>query len=198
MTNLSRLLRSSRPDMGVISSHLDGLDPARRQVEVRSLGRAAQRRLFEAADGHRPIGLEDLAPAALGPMREVVHQGKNTIPVFSTFAKVFVRPDGAESGAEELWGYNRGAELVETAVGPGYFVAYPHRVKGEVLVDYTRLPPRKPASWPRIISNAQRLSFFVFNGTQDVLRGVSQHVSIGRASKGGKDLPAWFVLCREE
>lgn len=198
MTNLAKRLRSSRPDMNAISEHLDGLDPARRLVEVRSLGRSAQRRLFDAAGGHLSIGLEDVVPAALGPMREVVHQGKNTLPAFSTFAKVFVRPDGAESGADELWGYNRNTQLLETTVGPGYFVAYPHSVKGEVLVDYLRTPPRKPAGWPPIIPNSHRLSFFVYNGTQDILRGVSKHVSIGRATKGGKNLPAWFILCRED
>jgi hypothetical protein len=32
---------------------------------------------------------------------------------------------------------------------------------------------------------------------QDVLRGVSRHVSIGRAYKKGKPKGARFVLCRE-
>ena len=31
----------------------------------------------------------------------------------------------------------------------------------------------------------------------DVLRGVSEHVSIGRAVKHGKDTPNYFLLCRE-
>jgi len=67
----------------------------------------------------------------------------------------------------------------------------------EVLVDYLQLPPAKLPHWPTILPNSSRLSRFVYNGTQDVLRGVSQHVSIGRAMKAGKYLPAWFVLCRE-
>lgn len=67
-----------------------------------------------------------------------------------------------------------------------------------MLVDYTRLPTLAPKGWPRILRNEQRLSRFVYNGTQDVLRGVSKHVSIGRAMRNGKDLDNWFVLCRTE
>jgi hypothetical protein len=32
----------------------------------------------------------------------------------------------------------------------------------------------------------------------DVMRGVSTHVSIGRARRGGKMSDNWFVLCRED
>jgi hypothetical protein len=31
----------------------------------------------------------------------------------------------------------------------------------------------------------------------DTLRRVSEHVTIGSAARGGKDLGSWFVLCRE-
>ena len=74
-------------------------------------------------------------------------------------------------------------------------VAYDHG-DGEVLIDYLQVPPDKPSHWPKILSNSKRLSRFVYNGTQDVLRGVSEHVTIGRATRGGKDLPNFFVLCR--
>ena len=43
-----------------------------------------------------------------------------------------------------------------------------------------------------------RLSRFVYYRTQDVLRGVSRHVTVGRATKGGKPMSAWFVLCRDD
>ena len=32
----------------------------------------------------------------------------------------------------------------------------------------------------------------------DYLRKVSDHVSIGRAVKGGKAMDNWFLLCRED
>ena len=110
---------------------------------------------------------------------------------------MFYRPDDEATAAKELWGFNRNGPLVTTTVGPGYYVAYP-RGQGEVLIDYTRLPTRAPQGWPRILRNDQRLSRLVYHGTQDVLRGVSKHVTIGRASRKGKDLDNWFVLCRTE
>jgi hypothetical protein len=67
-----------------------------------------------------------------------------------------------------------------------------------VVVDYTRpLPRRAPPGLPPIVPNHARLSRFVYNGTVDVLRGVSERVTIGRATRGGRPLDNWFVLCRE-
>ena len=43
-----------------------------------------------------------------------------------------------------------------------------------------------------------RLGRFVYAGMIDIMRGVSTHVTIGRALKGGKFMDAWFVLCRED
>jgi hypothetical protein len=195
MAPLRDLLDEGAPDMDVIESHLDGLDADERLSEVRSLGRAHQARLFEAAKGHKSIALDDIVPRDRGVMQEVVHHGKNSLPVFNNFAKVFVRPP---SDAPELWGYNRTGGLIETIVGPGYFVAYPHTVEGEVLVDYLRLPVQRLQHWPDILSNSARLSMVVYNGTQDILRGVSNHVTIGRATKAGKPMTAWFTLCRDD
>ncbi len=183
--------------MHEVESFLDALTPDARVEAIRSLGRSHQARLFEAAQGHRPISLRDLVPADREPQQEVVHRGKNSLPLFNTFAKVFVRPPSGPP-AQELWGYNRAGGFIETVVGPGYFVAVPHEVPGEVLVDYLRVPPERPSDWPEILPNSARLSRFVYFGTQDILRGVSKHVSIGRATKGGKPMSAWFVLCRQD
>jgi hypothetical protein len=196
MEHLRELLSNDAPDMHAIESHLDGLESAQRVLEIRTLGRIHQARLFDAANGYKPVSIDDLVPRIRGVMQEVVHHGKNSLPFFSHFAKVFVRPAAARE--PELWGYNRAGSLVETAVGPGYFVAYPHEIEGEVLIDYLRVPPERPEHWPEILPNSARLSRFVYNGTQDVLRGVSKHVTIGRATKGGKLMAAWFVLSRDD
>ncbi len=196
MTGLRDLLSVDAPDMQSIESYLDSLAHDARVNEIRTLGRAHQARLFEAAKGHKAISLNDIVPSDRGPMQEVVHHGKNSLPAFNHFAKVFVRPTSSEG--PELWGYNRAGAFVETVVGPGYFVAYPHEVSGEVLVDYLRVPPERPDHWPEILPNSARLSRVVYNGTQDVLRGVSRHVTIGRASKGGEPMNAWFTLCRDD
>ncbi len=150
--------------------------------------------MFEAAKGFLPVTLDTLLPA---PLAVAAHEGKNSLLLFTQFAKVFYRPEDPALAGKELWGFNRNGPLVTHAVGPGYYVAYPHG-QGEVLVDYTRLPTLAPQGWPRILRNEQRLSRFVYNGTQDVLRGVSKHVSIGRAKRNGRDLDNWFVLCRTE
>ncbi len=129
-------------------------------------------------------------------MEEVVHHGKNSLPAFNHFAKAFVGP--ISSLGPELWGYNRAGGFVETVVGPGYFVASPAQVSGEVLVDYLRVPPESRAHWPEILPNSARLSRLVYHGTQDIVREVSRHVTVGRAIKAGKPMSAWFVLCRDE
>ncbi|MCA9528787.1 MAG: hypothetical protein KC543_01480 [Myxococcales bacterium] len=197
MTQLRELLSNDSPDIQAISSHLDALDPETRLAEVRSLGKAHQRRLFDAASGFLPLDLDYFVPADQAPMTEVVHYGKNSLGIFTHFAKVFVRPDGDDASKGELWGYNRNSWFLETFVGPGYFVALPYTRDGEVVIDYRRVPPRKPEAWPKILTNSQRLSVVVYNGMEDVMRGVSKHVSIGRATKAGKELNNWFVLCRE-
>ncbi|MDH3199988.1 MAG: hypothetical protein OEM15_03745 [Myxococcales bacterium] len=196
MGQLQELLSEDTPDIAAVEAYLDSLDSKQRISEIRTLARRHQARLFEAARGHKPISLDDIVDPTRPPMEEVVHYGKNSLPAFSHFAKVFVRPDAAMS--KELWGYNRSGGFVETVVGPGYFVAYPYEVEGEVLVDYLRVPPGRPTEWPEILPNSSRLSAFVYNGTRDVLRGVSKHVNIGRAFKGGKPMSAWFVLCRSD
>jgi hypothetical protein len=198
MTSLRDLLSSNSPDIRAIDAYLDGLDHPTRLAEVRSLGGGHQKRLFDAAKGHKAIGLDFYVKPSLPPMREVVHHGKNSLPAFTEFAKVFIRPDDPAAAKTELWGYNRNPAFIETFVGPGYYVAHAHDVAGEMLVNYTRLPPRKPDGWPEIIPNSSRFSRFVYYNMKDVLRGVSSHVSIGRAIRDGKEMDAWFVLCRED
>jgi hypothetical protein len=196
MSRLRELLDVDHPDMRAIELHLDSLDSATRAEEIRTLRRVHQARLFDAAAGYKSISLDDIVPPDRGAMQDVVHHGKNSLPAFNHFAKVFVRAAHPES--EELWGYNRAGGFIEKVVGPGYFVAYPHEVEGEVLVDYLRVPPERPEHWPEILPNSARLSRIVYNGTQDVLRGVSNHVTIGRATKAQKPMSAWFVLCRDD
>jgi hypothetical protein len=181
-------------DAAALGARYDRLTAEERLVEVLALTPHEQADLFDAALGLKPMTLEDLVPREVAAMKGVPHDGRNSLPAFTRFAKVFARPD--EPGLDELWGYNEGYQTVKTFVGPGYFVCAKHSEPGELLVDYLRQPPRRPPEWPAILPNDARLSRFVFNGTQDVLRGVSKHVSIGRASREGKWMDNWFVLCR--
>lgn len=194
MSFLSKLLALGDPDMAAVRELLDRLSPSTRLAQCMALTRREQAVLFDAAAGYMPIDLTYLVPRDHPPLKEVVHEGRNSLPAFRRFAKVMCRPP--EPGpADELWGYNRNGPAVMVPVGPGYFIAYPHNTS-EVLIDYTRIPSDKPSHWPPIVPNDARLSRFVYNGTQDILRGVSNHVTIGRATKGGKNMDNWFVLCR--
>lgn len=190
---LDAQLRLGNFDVAELGRTLDALDAQARLGAVRSLSGAAQAKLYEAAKGARKLKLDQLVPPERGPLAEVVHEGKNSLALFTRFAKVFCRP---KSDARELWGYNRSGTLVQTVVGPGYFVAY-EGPGDEVLIDYTRLPNGKASSWPEILSNDERLSRFVYAGMIDALRGVSSHVSVGRAIRNGKVQDNWFVLCRQ-
>lgn len=189
--NLDQTLRSGRFEISEVSAYLDNLDAAGRLKAIRSLGKRAQANLFEAVRGVRKLTLNDIVPAHVKPLEEVPHEGKNSLPMFTLFAKVFTRPS---EGATELWGYNRNSAFVETVVGPGYYVSY--EKDGEIMIDYTRTPDGKLDAWPPILSNSARLSRFVYHGMIDVLRGVSEHVTIGRAIRNGKEADNWFVLCR--
>lgn len=189
--DLDATLRSGRFDLKEIRAALDAQSHDERLRAIRSLSGKAQAQLFEAAKGVYKLTLDDIVPPTVAPMHEVPHNGKNSLALFTHFAKVFCRPS---ADAQELWGYNRSGEFVETFVGPGYYVSY---AKGdEVLVDYTRAPSGKPESWPTMLSNHARLSRFVYADMIDVLRAVSSHVSIGRAVRKGKEADNWFVLCR--
>ena len=178
-------------DLPGLTAYLDGLDSAMRIAETRDLSADEQARLFEAAQGLRPVTLEDFVAKDAPPLRPVVHYGRNSLPVFRTFEKRFCRPDAA---GDELWGYNE--QTWKTFTGPGYFVAKPAGDR-EVVIDYCEVPPRKPAEWPEILPNSARLSRFIYYRTRDFMRGVSKHVTIGRATREGKPMDNWFVLCRE-
>jgi hypothetical protein len=181
-----------------IGSTLDRMDPKSRLGTVRSIEPKEQRVLWEIfAD--QPSSADQFVPPGTEPLLEVIHHGKNTLPAHNFFQKRFCL---ADDGSGELWGYNH--QSLSWATGPGYYVAHPVLDEKEAaeasafVIDYTRIPPKKPESWPEILTNQKKLGRFVYSGMKDYMRRVSEHVSIGRAYKGGKPMNAWFVLCRED
>lgn len=193
---LSQMLAGKQPDIAAIDTYLNGLPTLTRRAEVLALTGREQATLFAIAERHRRVTTESMVPATTPPLTGVAHHGKNSLPVFTGFAKVMCRPSPSLNVGDKLWGYNKNPFFVHHVVGPGFYVAYPHN-DFEYLVDYTMLPQERAADWPEIVPNTYRGSRFVFYGMQDVLRGVSEHVTIGRAMKAGKWLPNWFVLCRD-
>lgn len=200
--NLDVLFAKGEIDLKRLNEILDGLGHVGRVETIRGWGKDFQARLFEAAKGHKELTLDDFVPSSVDPMVEVIHHGKNSLPAFTHFQKRFCKPavkEGEEPKAE-LWGYNH--QTMAGVTGPGYYVTHMPEGRdgsdGEVDIDYRKLPPSKPDAWPEILPNDAKLGRFVYAGMIDVMRGISSHVTIGRAIRGGKYADAWFLLCRED
>jgi hypothetical protein len=188
--NLLDLVRSRRPDRQAIACALDACTPAARLAAIRALPRQAQVLLYEAVADAPARHLDDLVPADHPPLTPVMHWGINSMPMARGFAKVMYRQhDGRVAG------YN--AQVWRWLTGPGYFTVREQPGAG-LLIDYGRLPSEAPRGWPRIRSNRRGMSYFVYRDLQDTLRRVSEHVSIGQASRNGREMANWFILVRED
>lgn len=193
-STLKELLAPERPDAQQVRAFLDGLDHAGRMAALTSLhGVGAQAKLYDMARDAPPVTLDELVPPDAPPLREVIWHGKNSLPMFTLFQKRFCRP-AAGTGSDQLWGYNH--QTMTWVTGPGYFVC--HR-DGSVpaAIDYRLVPPQAPPGWPPVKRNDEGLSRFVYGNMVDYLRRVAAHVVIGRAHRHGKELPNYFLLCRE-
>ena len=181
-------------DLQRLSEVLDGLGHEGRVHAVRSWTKKRQAALFEAAKGFHPLDLDFLVPASMGVLVEVIHEGQNTLPMFSHFQKRFVKLEGEDF---PVAGYNH--QTLSGLTGPGYFVVTKgdREHEGELAIDYTKVPKRKPAGWPEIQDNGGGVASLVYGKMIDYLRGVSAHVSIGRAYKG-EAMDAWFALVRKD
>ncbi|MFB6263988.1 MAG: hypothetical protein ABEL76_10255 [Bradymonadaceae bacterium] len=170
----------------------DRADHGNRVEAIRALDGARQAALFEAAEG-RDATLDQLVPPDTPPLEEIVHEGHNSLPVFSAFQKRFCRPSGGD--AEELFGYNE--QAFRALTGPGYFVA--GEVGGQARIDYRRLPDERLDEWPEIVPNERRLGRFVYAGTVDRMRRLSDHVTVGRAYDDDEEpMDNWFLLVRRD
>ena len=180
-----------------IRRFLDERSHEARVAAIRSLSGTELHDLYVSVDGFKPVTLEDLVPPAVEDFATVRHHGKNSLPVFTHFEKRFCRPPCTDSeAATELYGYN--FQSLASITGPGYFIARESADRPEVMIDYQSLPPEHPQGWPPLRSNDRGLSRLVFGFLFDTLRGVSDHVTIGSASRKGRDLGSWFALCRED
>ena len=189
---LVALVSAEPVDRDAIARFLDGLGADDRRAAITALsGVRLQRRLYEAVAGAPRTTLADFVPPDAPPLREVIFHGKNSLAAFTLFQKRFCR---SPRGRDELWGYNH--QTLAWLTGPGYFVVHDDRTRG-AAIDYREVPPERPASWPEIQPNDRGFSRFVYKGMIDYMRRVSQHVFIGAATRNGKELGNYFILCRE-
>jgi len=192
--SLIELVAAPDPDRDAIRAFLDGMSHAERVHATRSLPRTLFPVLYDMLAGGAPVTLNDMVPEGSEPFRVVRHHGINSLLMFRVFQKPMYRNnDGVICGRNvQFWAW---------LTGHGYFTVRvydegdPER---EVVVDYINLPAEKPEGWPTIHHNARGLSYFVYRDTNDVMRQVSEHVTIGKALRNGKPIGAYFILVRED
>jgi hypothetical protein len=193
MATFKELLKTDPINIEAVSAHLDALDHDVRVQEIYAIGGGQQKRLFAAAEGQPKLGLDYFVPADKPAKTFVRHYGKNSLPAFSRFEKRFARP---EEKPDQMWGFNFGPAM--GLVGPGHFVLRDGSERHpEMHVDYYSLPEESFEGAPPLKENTAGISTLVYGNMIDVLRRVSEHVTIGRAIKKGKETGNYFLLCRE-
>lgn len=201
---LKQMLQDTSVGIDQIAAHLNALGMEERVAELFALGRGGQRRLYDRAAAAAPLTLDDFVPAGVAPLVPVRHRGKNTLPLLPAlklFEKRMCRP---ADGSARLFGYNENPSLLKALGLVGYFVGLETtheprwQARGGVVVDYFQVPDAEVApGWPSVIPNTRGLQYFVFNGTRDFMRRVSDGVSIGAAYKGEHKMDHYFVLVRQ-
>jgi hypothetical protein len=192
-----RNLIDTHLDVARLSIDLDDLGHFGRLWSVRQWTRRQMATLWEALLDFRPTTLDDFVPAATAPLVEVIHYGKNSLPMATRFEKRFCRPQTA--GEAALVGFN--AQSFSALTGPGYFVAHPATSDAgvaEVAFDYTVTATEKVPSWPPIQPSSRYLGRWVYAGSVDIVRALSTHVTIGRVRQNGTWKDTWFVLVRQD
>ncbi len=200
MSSILSMIRDKRVSIKEIGLFLDSLEESERLLQINLLTAKDQKRLYEKAEESEPLTLRYFVPEGVPPLTQVIHHGKNSLPIFRYFQKRFCWP---LQGEERLFGYNE--TLLRPLIGPGYFVArstenYPTwRHRGGVVVDYYQIPDsRIVRGWPDIVPNSLGMQRFIYGKTRDFMRRVSEHVSIGAVWKEEHFMDTYFVLCREE
>ena len=178
-----------------ITTFLNALSDTERLQNIRSLTKKDLKRLFELAKDNEGLQLDYFAEnGAL----ECIHEGKNSLPMFTLFQKRFCR---LEDG--RVAGYNHGSTM--HLIGPGYFIAREtkgnseHEALGSIVIDYYQTPDSNnglPTNWPPVKENHQGLQRLVYYQMHDFMRKVSDHVSIGTAYQKGKAANQYFILCK--
>ncbi len=186
--------RGSAVDVERLREALSDSDERARVEAVRQLTKRDMAALWEGAEG-AVVTAEDFVPAGAALGVEVIHEGKNSLPVASCFQKRFT-PAAGRPGV--VYGYNHNWFNFTTA-GPGFFVGHHDAARGEFGLDYYQIPPADaplPAPWPAIRRNDFGLSTFIYARMIDYMRKVAEGVTIGRAWRAAERTDNYFVLAR--
>lgn len=199
MNTLPALLRAPEtPTLASVRACLQDLEPVDQYTVIRTLGRRQQLRLFDLCRDSPPVTRDDLIAPGTPVGTPAHHLGWNTLPLPRRW-RTFAKPMCAIPAEMELAGYND--STTRWLLGPGYFICRAS-VKDEIergawVVDYHRVPTSDmPDGWPDVVPNERGLQRFVYAGTRDYLRKVSDGVVIGMPYKGEKRLAFPFILVR--
>ncbi len=176
--------KPSATNVHTLRAELDAAGSEERVDWIRSLSSKEQAILFAHAEGG--VSVSDYHGEA-GEV--IINEGCNNLPAFKTFQKRVC------AHGNVVQGYNE--NNIRWLIGPGHFLVRPSEdVEGEVWFDYYFEATDAPEAFPVPSSNKRGLSYLVYANMIDVMRGVSEHVSVGRAIKNGKETGNYFVLCR--
>jgi len=190
MPTFRELLDQPSTTLPDLSKHLASLPSDTRIHECRALGKKQQRRLWALAESGEPLSPEHMVETAAAQGEPVRWYGRNTLPAFVLFEKRFRLHEGRVVGINVQ-------PLIQWLTGPGYFTCRIDDQKPrELLIDYTLLPTSNPEGWPVVKSNKAGFSRFIYYNMYDYCRMVSPDVVIGAATRLGKPIDQYFVLCR--
>ena len=176
---------SQAEGLQALAAALDDATHDQRVDWLRSLNKKELIRLYALAEGTE-MTVEQLRDEA-GEV--VIHYGKNSLPAFTHFQKRMMFT------GERIQGYNE--QTFRWFTGPGHFLARPSDdVPGELWLDYTWVPDAAPSEFPPPKDNMSGTSRLVYGGMIDILRRVTDNVTIGAAIRGGKMSGDYFGLCR--
>jgi hypothetical protein len=192
-TTTLKTLIAAKAGRRAIADFLDGMSAEDRMSEALALHGSEVGRLYHAVAGGRTLAPTDFVAKDTPVGTTVIFQGRNSLPMFSSFQKRFAR---VASG--QVVGYNH--QTWAFATGPGFFVVQPASddsdVPDELYFDYTTEPDEAPGGWPRYKPNDSGLSTLVYKNMKDYIREVATDVVVGVAYKLGKNQNQFFVLCR--
>lgn len=199
--SIKESILASSVDLDELANHLNSLDHQGRMAIIELWDKAVQKNLFELCKG-RTVKTDDIVPHGFYD-QQVIHHGKNSMPMFSSFQKRFAilskdkDLENRDRASAQVIGYNEWSKLLVGLTTPGYYRGYEDAETGEFVVDYNQIPEQTLEIWPALMPNEARIGRFVFAKMVDRLRKVSNHVTIGRAFKK-KPMSNWFILVRED
>jgi hypothetical protein len=181
-----------------LAEHLDALDHAGRLGEVRALGGAELGQLFYVCAGRR-APLEQLVPHETDDDREVRHPGVSSTPFLRAVELRCWR-----TGRSAVPAYRRtelhGRIVAPFAglVGPGYHTITSPERGGSTHLDFTALPASLPPDGPALRPNDSGFARRLYGDAVDELLRVSQHVTVARRRRGGRQTKTFLAFTRHD